>query len=406
MTAELTMVTSASRIGIVGLGKMGRRHARVFSACEDAEVAWTVDPAGHSLDGVQSFPTVARALAAEVDGVVVAAPTVAHGEIAQQVIEAGIPCLVEKPLSATATEAALLVATASERHVQLATGHVERFNPAVIAARELLASGRAGRPISLSFRRVGLPPTFAPDVDVLSDLAVHDLDVCAFVLGLDESALIRVVGAIGWPANELFESGLILVDAAGIGAQIQVNWRTPTRIRSFSVTTDQCLIEVDYTTQIVEIVQRTEELELEDFAGFSASNPSCATATLPRRFSPWPSAGATPSPASTSPPATARPSTRAFNSRGTTSRAPRPKRRRPSKRPSPGSSARIGVSRPPSSAPLPARALIPSPITSDTSAISSNSPPSKKRASKSASISCTAAAGATWTPCSAKRARA
>jgi UDP-N-acetylglucosamine 3-dehydrogenase len=270
MTAELTMVTSASRIGIVGLGKMGRRHARVFSACEDAEVAWTVDPAGHSLDGVQSFPTVARALAAEVDGVVVAAPTVAHGEIAQQVIEAGIPCLVEKPLSATATEAALLVATASERHVQLATGHVERFNPAVIAARELLASGRAGRPISLSFRRVGLPPTFAPDVDVLSDLAVHDLDVCAFVLGLDESALIRVVGAIGWPANELFESGLILVDAAGIGAQIQVNWRTPTRIRSFSVTTDQCLIEVDYTTQIVEIVQRTEELELEDFAGFSS----------------------------------------------------------------------------------------------------------------------------------------
>ena len=163
-----------------------------------------------------------------------------------------------------------MVATANERHVQLATGHVERFNPAVIATHDLLASGRAGRPISLSFRRVGLPPTFAPDVDVLSDLAVHDLDVCAFVLGLDESAVIRVAGAIGWPANELFESALILVDAAGIGAQIQVNWRTPTRIRLFSVTTDECLIEVDYTTQIVEIVQRTEELDLEDYAGFAS----------------------------------------------------------------------------------------------------------------------------------------
>jgi UDP-N-acetylglucosamine 3-dehydrogenase len=266
---DKTSSTNTVRIGIVGLGKMGRRHARVFSATDQAEVAWTVDSAGHALDGVPSFPTISKALQAQADGVVVAAPTVAHGEIAQQVIEAGMPCLVEKPLSATAAEAARLVATATERHVQLATGHVERFNPAVIATRELLASGRAGRPISLSFRRVGLPPTFAPDVDVLSDLAVHDLDVCAFVLSLDESALIRVTGAIGWPANELFESALILVDAGGIGAQIQVNWRTPTRIREFSVTTDKCLIEVDYTTQLVEIVQRTEELELEDFAGFA-----------------------------------------------------------------------------------------------------------------------------------------
>ncbi|MFZ2058763.1 MAG: Gfo/Idh/MocA family oxidoreductase [Acidimicrobiales bacterium] len=270
MSDTRTGSAGTARIGIVGLGRMGRRHARVFSASGPAEVVWTVDPGGHALDGVQSFPTVSRALEAQVDGVIVAAPTVAHGEIAQQVIEAGVPCLVEKPLAATAAEAAVLVATANKRRVRLATGHVERFNPAVIATRELLASGRAGRPISLSFRRVGLPPAFAPDVDVLSDLAVHDLDVCAFLLGLDERDPIRVTGAIGWPGNALFESALILLDAAGIGTQIEVNWRTPTRIRRFSVTTDECLIEVDYTTQIVEIVQRTEELELEDFAGFAS----------------------------------------------------------------------------------------------------------------------------------------
>jgi UDP-N-acetylglucosamine 3-dehydrogenase len=262
--------TTPTRIGIIGLGRMGRRHARVFSALELVDLAWTVDPAGHTLDDVPSFATVAKALEEKVDGVIVSAPTLSHGEIALQVIEAGIPCLVEKPLSATSVEAARVVEAARARCVQLATGHVERFNPAVVATRELLASGLAGKPISLRFRRVGLPPAFAPDVDVLSDLAVHDLDVCAFLLGLKESDPVRVTGAIGWPSSGLFESALILVDAAEVGAQIEVNWRTPTRIRQFSVTTDECLVEVDYTTQIVEIVQRTEELELEDFAGFAS----------------------------------------------------------------------------------------------------------------------------------------
>lgn len=257
------------RIGIVGLGRMGRRHARVIEAATGRPPEWTVDPAGHRLDGIPAFASLEEALGEPVDGVIVAAPTTEHARLARLVLEAGLPCFVEKPLSATAAEAAALVAIADSRGVPLATGQVERFNPAVIAARDLLASGRAGQPISCSFRRVGLPPAFTPDVDVLADLAVHDLDVCPYLLGLGPTASVRVTGAVGWPAGKQYESAQILLDAAGIGAQVEVNWRTPTRIRHFSVTTDECLVEVDYTTQLVEIVQRTESVEIGDFAGFA-----------------------------------------------------------------------------------------------------------------------------------------
>jgi UDP-N-acetylglucosamine 3-dehydrogenase len=194
---------------------MGRHHLRVLSELNDAQVAWTLDPAGAppeigearrpSASPVRSVPNffpIDDVIDQHVNAVVVATPTFTHAAVTRSVLAPGRTLLVEKPLAATIAEATELVALADRVCATLAVGHVERFNPAVLAVRELLAAGRLGRLLSLAFRRVGLRPIAVPDVDVLADLGVHDLDICA-LLCPDE---LSVVGAVTWPAEELAES--------------------------------------------------------------------------------------------------------------------------------------------------------------------------------------------------------
>ncbi|MFZ2057566.1 MAG: Gfo/Idh/MocA family oxidoreductase [Acidimicrobiales bacterium] len=270
---------SPLRVGVAGLGRMGRRHLRVLSELDGVEVAWTLDPAGappeigearrpgaSPVRSVPNFLSIDDVIDQHVNAVVVATPTFTHAAVARSLLAPGRTLLVEKPLAATTAEATELVALAGRVGATLAVGHVERFNPAVLAVRELLAAGRLGRPLSLAFRRVGLRPIAVPDVDVLADLGVHDLDICA-LLCPDE---ISVVGAVTWPAEGLAESAQILCRAGDVGAQLQVNWRTPTRIREFTLTTEECLVEVNYTTQVVEIAEPIALQHFERFSGFQS----------------------------------------------------------------------------------------------------------------------------------------
>ncbi len=260
---------STTRIGIIGLGRMGERHARVITGLAGAAVAWTADPAIANAHGQHAhFADWRSALERDLpDAVVVATPTTTHREIAMVLLSAGVPVLVEKPLAATTSEAASLVRAAASDGRVLAVGHVERFNPAVEAVRRLLDDGSLGQPISLSFRRVGLPPRSTPDADVLSDLAVHDLDVLAMLLGT--APVLR--GASVWPGSGFAEAAQLLLNAGDVSASLQVNWRTPTRIREFSITTDTCLVEVNYTTQAVEVVEAIDEQSVESFSRFQSS---------------------------------------------------------------------------------------------------------------------------------------
>jgi predicted dehydrogenase len=243
---------------------MGRRHVRAVGQAGGRVVA-TVDPTAEPVEGFAHFASVDEALAAvDVDAAVVAAPTSLHAAVGRELLERGVATLIEKPLGATADEARGLVALARERDAVLAVGHVERFNPAVRLVRELLRSGRVGRPIAMTFRRVGLPPAGPPDADVIHDLAVHDVDVFALLCG----ACPDLVGATGWPATGLAESAQLLLAGGGISASVQVNWRTPVRLREFTVTTDERYLEINYTTQTVEVVEPVDLKEFEEFAPF------------------------------------------------------------------------------------------------------------------------------------------
>ena len=255
-----------TRLLVVGLGRQGRRHVRSALRHPRATVVGTVDPHAGEYDGVRHFATLGQALD-EIEGLeaaIVATPPTDHVDSAQTLLECGVPVLVEKPLAATAEEAVALAAVARTAGLHLAVGHVERFNPAVRLVQSLLRQGELGRPIALSFRRVGLPPPSPSGLDVIHDLAVHDIDVFGLLTG-DPPEL---VAASGWCSNGLIESAHLLLRAHDVTGFVQVNWRTPVRLRDFNLTTDACYVEVNYTTQAVQLVRASSRPEPEDFAEF------------------------------------------------------------------------------------------------------------------------------------------
>jgi predicted dehydrogenase len=253
------------KILVVGLGRQGMRHLRIAREAPGVEVAGTVDPFVPELLGTRHFHKVDEALkAVEVDAAVVATPTTSHAETAIRLLEAGVPTLVEKPIAATVAEGEEMAQTAHDAGVLLAVGFVERFNPAVSVVSAMLRRGTLGHPICMSFRRLGLPPASPPDVDVIHDLAIHDIDVFGLLAGTAP----RLVGAISWPIGEPAQSAHLLLQAAGVNGSIQANWRTPVRVRDFTVTTDTCYIEGNYTTQRVDLVQPQEPMDFIDFGEF------------------------------------------------------------------------------------------------------------------------------------------
>jgi predicted dehydrogenase len=181
------------RIGVVGVGHLGKEHARILSGFRDVELVGVADV------NAEQAATVAlrcdtraladhRALLPLVDAAVIATPTVHHHAVAVDFLRQGIPVLVEKPLAATPTEAQDLVAHATRHGLVLQVGHVERFNPAF---ESLLA--RPFRPKFISGHRFGLFTGRSPDIGAVLDLMIHDVDL---VLALVKSP-VRSVEAVG-----------------------------------------------------------------------------------------------------------------------------------------------------------------------------------------------------------------
>jgi UDP-N-acetylglucosamine 3-dehydrogenase len=250
-------VESRIRVGVIGVGVMGRNHARVYAemgllagiADPDAEVSKTI---GERL-GVPSFRDYRELLGgAAVDAVSIAAATTHHHEIARACLEAGVHTLVEKPLCATAAEASDLIALARERGRVLAVGHIERHNPAVVAAKAALDRGDFGELLSLSARRVSSFPARIGDVGVMLDLAVHEVDVQRFLVG---RPVVAVYARAGRPRGERYEdrATLLLEFEGDITGVIEVNWRTPIKARTLTLTCQERLVSLDYTRQAMTV---------------------------------------------------------------------------------------------------------------------------------------------------------
>ncbi len=181
------------RVAVVGVGDFGRNHARVWRALDGATLVGVVD----------TNPDRARKVAAEfaceaiadistlkgrVDAVSLAVPTVEHSRIGCQLLEQGIDVLVEKPIAASLEEADALIAAARRGNRILQAGHLERFNPAVVAAEKIVT-----RPLFFEVHRLGVFSPRSLDVDVVYDLMIHDLDILLALLDSPVTDL-RAVG--------------------------------------------------------------------------------------------------------------------------------------------------------------------------------------------------------------------
>lgn len=185
------------RAGVVGVGHLGRHHARLYATLPRTTLVGVVDadPAQAAAiaaqHGARVFPTV-EALAAEVDALSVATPTTFHEEVALPLLEAGKSVLVEKPITTTVEAGRRLIEAARKSGATLMVGHVERFNPAIAALRE-----RVRDPRFLEIHRLAPFTPRSLDVDVILDLMIHDLDLCRVLLGPRE---IVHLDASGTPA--------------------------------------------------------------------------------------------------------------------------------------------------------------------------------------------------------------
>lgn len=162
-------------MGVVGVGHLGRHHARLYHAMGLlAGISDVNEEQGKKLAeeyGVPWFPDY-KDLLDKVDAVSIAVPTVAHHEIAKEFLQESIPCLVEKPLAKTIEQGEDLVRIAREKNTILAVGHVERFNPAVQSVMELIK-----KPRFLEVHRLSPFRFRSSDIDVVMDLMIHDIDI-------------------------------------------------------------------------------------------------------------------------------------------------------------------------------------------------------------------------------------
>jgi predicted dehydrogenase len=244
------------RAGVVGLGMMGRNHVRVWDeAVDGVELVAVADPEGDAVHRAtqgrtaHGYASAEEMLAAEsLDLLSIVAPTSLHLPIALAALNAGTHVLVEKPIAASRVEAEQMIAAAGRAGRMLTVGHIERFNPAILELRRRLAAGELGRIFEIRATRLGPFPARIRDVGVVVDLAPHDLDVMRFLLGSDP---VRVYAEteqrIHTDHEDLFV-GLMKFANGAVGV-LDINWLTPTKVRTLSVTGERGMYVADYLAQ-------------------------------------------------------------------------------------------------------------------------------------------------------------
>jgi len=243
------------KAAVIGVGSMGKNHARIYDALEGVALVAVSDIDTKSARAAASryraryYADHATMLDQEKpDLVSVAVPTGLHHQVALDVIERGLDLLVEKPIADTVANAKEIIERAQAQGVQFMVGHVERFNPAVCELKRRLEDGQLGKMFQIHARRLGPFPHRIRDVGVVIDLATHDLDVMCH---LTEADVVRVYAETEQEIHTLHEdslSGLMRFQNGVVGV-LDVNWLTPTKVRELYVTGEKGMFMVNYLTQ-------------------------------------------------------------------------------------------------------------------------------------------------------------
>jgi len=247
----------APRVAAIGVGYLGRHHARILSTLPGVDLIAVVDinqPRAAEMAGLYGTRALAdyREIVGKVDAVTIAVPTERHCEVALKFLEAGVPVLVEKPMARSLDEADAMIQAARRAAVVLAVGHTERFNPAVAAARSVLADPRF-----IEVHRLGTFPERSLDIDVVFDLMIHDLDV---VLSLVRSD-VESIEAVGVPVltGRVDIANARLRFANGCIANVTASRISRDRVRKIRFFQPFAYVSIDYSAQKVELWRLVRE---------------------------------------------------------------------------------------------------------------------------------------------------
>lgn len=265
-------MTAKLRAGLVGLGSMGRNHARILATLDGVEFVGAADPRPDaSFLGASSAPIVPdleALIALGLDYCVVAAPTALHESLGVQLAESGVHTLIEKPLAPDAQAAERLVKVFADRGLIGGVGHIERFNPALQSARERLEAGELGEVFQVITRRQGPFPGRIGDVGVVMDLATHDIDLTAWVT---QQAYADVAAHTAHRSGRRFEDLVAVVGRLRNGTVTNhlVNWLSPMKERVTVVTGERgCFVADTLTADLTFHANSSVQTEWEALQNF------------------------------------------------------------------------------------------------------------------------------------------
>ncbi len=240
------------RTAVIGVGHLGKQHARLHAALAaegKAEFVYVCDLNDEAARVVATERNVAwttdwRELIGRVDAVSLAVPTESHCEISCELLAAGVHVLVEKPIARTLTEADRMIEAAAQGNALLQVGHLERFNPALVALRPHVRN-----PVYFEIHRVGEFTARSLDIDVVLDLMIHDLDVVQWLVG--EDVEVTDLHAVGIPilTNKVDAANARLEFASGAVANITASRVGTEKIRKMRFFQPHDYVAVDYATK-------------------------------------------------------------------------------------------------------------------------------------------------------------
>ncbi len=267
------------RAGLLGLGMMGRNHARVLASLDGVELVGIADPTGGvegaTPHGVPVVGTVAELLALGIDYAMVSTPTRFHRDTALVLAAAGVHALIEKPLTTDVLSAHEIADAFAASGLIGAVGHIERYNPALQQARRRIANGDLGEIYQITTRRQGPFPGRIADVGVILDLATHDIDLTAWVA---QQPFISVAARTAYRSGRPHEDLVAITGqlADGTVTNHLVNWLSPMKERVTVITGEKGALVADTLSADLTFFENgvipTEWSEVARFRGVTEGN--------------------------------------------------------------------------------------------------------------------------------------
>ena len=271
-------------VAVIGIGFWGRNHVRVFSELPETELKAVCDVNKERAQAIANQYKVdayndSRELLKrkDIEAVSVCTWTTTHAEEALRVIRAGKDLLVEKPIASTVREAKRIVSLAERRNRRLMVGFIERFNPGVQAAKNMVYRDEIGTLVSATSKRVSEWPERIGDVGVVKDTAIHDIDLMRYVFDDEPLTVFAKIGNLRHTNYEDYAQ-IMLTFERGKTAFIEANWLTPYKTRNLFITGSRAILALNYLTQEITVetsgqsttprhaVQEPLKLELKSFA--------------------------------------------------------------------------------------------------------------------------------------------